>query len=196
MRQLAEWLASQASIALENARLHDVVQRQAMTDDLTGLVNRRRFMAALEAEIERVSRIGGGLALVLIDLDDFKLINDHFGHHSGDQVLGAFATLLEAHIRDVDLAARLGGEEFALLLPDADLAGAVTTASRLCRSLAEGPIAWTDGNALSLTGSFGVADFVPGDTAEELLRLADRALYRAKAGGKNRVCIAREGRAA
>jgi diguanylate cyclase (GGDEF)-like protein len=195
-RQLAEWLASQAAIALENARLHDIVQRQAMTDELTGLVNRRRFMAALEAEIERAASLGSGPSVVLIDLDDFKLINDRFGHHSGDLVLEAFGKLLEDHIRDMDIAARLGGEEFALLLPEADLAGAVSTAGRLCRSLEERPIVRADGNALRLTASFGVANYASGDTGEELLRLADRALYRAKREGKNRVCIAREGRAA
>jgi diguanylate cyclase (GGDEF)-like protein len=195
-RQLAEWLASQAAIALENARLHDIVQRQAMTDDLTGLVNRRRFMAALEAEIERAVTLGRGPSVILIDLDDFKLINDRFGHHSGDRVLEAFGALLESHIRDVDIAARLGGEEFALLLPEADLAGAVSTAGRLCSSLDEQPIARADGNSLSLTASFGVANYVAGDTGEELLRLADRALYRAKREGKNRVCVAREGQAA
>jgi diguanylate cyclase (GGDEF)-like protein len=191
-RQLAEWLASQAAIALENARLHDIVQRQAMTDDLTGLVNRRRFMAALEAEIDRTARLGGGLSVVLVDLDDFKLVNDRFGHHSGDRVLEAFGALLSRHIRDVDLAARLGGEEFALLLPEADLAGAVSTATRLCTSLSERPLAFVEGNALSLTASFGVVHYVAGDTGEELLRLADRALYRAKGEGKNRVCVARE----
>jgi diguanylate cyclase (GGDEF)-like protein len=194
--QLAEWLASQASIALENARLHDMVQRQAMTDDLTGLVNRRRFMAALDAEIERVSKLGGTLSVVLIDLDDFKLVNDRFGHHSGDEVLEAFAALLEQHIRDVDIAARLGGEEFALLLPEADLAGAAATANRLCRSLAVRPLASADGHPLMLTASFGVAPFAPGDTGDELLRLADRALYRAKGEGKNRVRLARRDAAA
>ena len=83
-RQLAEWLAAQAGIALENARLHDLVQRQAITDDLTGLVNRRRFLGVLDTEVERAAQLGGGLGIVLIDLDDFKGINDRFGHHSGD----------------------------------------------------------------------------------------------------------------
>ena len=102
--KLAEWLSSQAAIALENARLHDVVQQQAMTDELTGLVNRRRFLAALEAEIGRARRLDGPVSVVLADLDDFKLINDRFGHHAGDEVLQAFADLLRAHGRDVDIA--------------------------------------------------------------------------------------------
>ena len=133
--KLAEWLSSQAAIALENARLHDIVQEQAMTDELTGLVNRRRFLAALESEIGRARRLDGPVSVVLADLDDFKLINDRFGHHAGDEVLQAFADLLRAHGRDVDIAGRLGGEEFALLLPETDVDGAVAGAERLCRSL-------------------------------------------------------------
>ena len=189
-RQLAEWLASQASIALENARLHDVVQRQAITDDLTGLVNRRRFISALEAELERATKLGGPVSVILVDLDDFKLINDRFGHHAGDRVLRAFAALLEAHIRDIDVAGRLGGEEFALLLPDADLAGATATAKRLQGALENGPIVHADADELSVTASFGVTQFAIGQSADELLRVADGALYRAKAEGKNRVCSA------
>jgi diguanylate cyclase (GGDEF)-like protein len=189
-RQLADWLASQASIALENARLHDIVQRQAMTDDLTGLVNRRRFIAALEAEIERATTLGVAISVILVDLDDFKLINDRFGHHAGDTVLQAFAELLRAHIRDVDVPGRLGGEEFALLLPDADLAGATATAQRLRHALDNGPIARAGAQDFRVTASFGVTQYVVGHSADELLRIADDALYRAKAEGKNRVCSA------
>ena len=110
--KLAEWLSSQAAIALENARLHDIVQWQAITDELTGLVNRRRFLDALRSEITRGQRLGGRLSVVLADLDGFKLVNDRFGHHAGDEVLIAFADLIKAHGQDVDVAARLGGEEF------------------------------------------------------------------------------------
>jgi diguanylate cyclase (GGDEF)-like protein len=195
-KQLAEWLAAQAGIALENARLHDLVQRQAITDDLTGLVNRRRFLEVLDTEVEQAARLGAGLAIVLIDLDDFKGINDRFGHHSGDRVLEALGALLQHHIRDIDLAARLGGEEFALLLPEIGRSDAVHVAERLCRSLSDRPIAWVEGNALSSTASFGVAHHLPGDSGEDLLRLADDALYRAKGDGKNRVRVARQGRAA
>ena len=195
-RQLAEWLAAQAGIALENARLHDLVQRQAITDDLTGLVNRRRFLAVLDAEVERAGQFKTGLAIVLIDLDDFKGVNDRFGHHSGDRVLAAFGSLLQEHVRDVDLAARLGGEEFALLLPEVEGRDAVLVAERLRRSLSGRPIASVEGNALSSTASFGVAQYRQGDTGEDLLRFADDALYRAKGEGKNRVCVAGEGRVA
>jgi diguanylate cyclase (GGDEF)-like protein len=195
-RKLGEWLSSQAAIALENARLHDVVQRQAITDELTGLVNRRRFLAALEAEVVRARRLGGPLTVVLADLDDFKPINDRFGHHMGDAVLVGFADVIREHVRDVDVAGRLGGEEFALLLPETDLGGAEAGAERLRRSLAEQHLALADGHLQRVTASFGVAQLAAGQSGDELLRAADAALYRAKAAGKNRVSLDSEAPAA
>ena len=188
--KLAEWLSSQAAIALENARLHDIVQEQAMTDELTGLVNRRRFLAALESEIGRARRLDGPVSVVLADLDDFKLINDRFGHHAGDEVLQAFADLLRAHGRDVDIAGRLGGEEFALLLPETDVDGAVAGAERLCRSLSLLRIWLGEGREVSMTASFGVAELAADQSWSGLLRAADLALYQAKEQGKNRVARA------
>jgi diguanylate cyclase (GGDEF)-like protein len=188
--KLAEWLSSQAAIALENARLHDIVQFQAITDELTGLVNRRRFLEALRSEITRGKRLGGRLSVVLADLDGFKLVNDRFGHHAGDEVLIAFADLLRAHGRDVDVAARLGGEEFAILLPETGLDGASTVADRLCRSLAELQIPLGAGEKVTVTASFGVAELGESQSVDGLLRAADSALYRAKEHGKNRVELA------
>ena len=188
--KLAEWLSSQAAIALENARLHDIVQFQAITDELTGLVNRRRFLDALHSEIARGKRLGGRLSVVLADLDGFKEINDRFGHHAGDEVLIAFADLLRAHGRDVDVAARLGGEEFAVLLPETGLDGARSVADRLCRSLAELQIPLGAGEKVMVTASFGVAELGESQSVDALLRAADSALYRAKEHGKNRVELA------
>jgi diguanylate cyclase (GGDEF)-like protein len=188
--KLAEWLSSQAAIALENARLHDIVQRQAMTDELTGLVNRRRFLVALESEIGRARRLGGPLSVVLADLDDFKMINDRFGHHAGDEVLQAFADLIRAHGRDVDIAGRLGGEEFALLLPETDVSGAAAGAERLCLALSQLRIWLGEGREVSVTASFGVAELAEDQSWNGLLRAADAALYQAKEQGKNRVARA------
>jgi len=188
--KLAEWLSSQAAIALENARLHDIVQWQAITDELTGLVNRRRFLDALHSEIARGKRLGGRLSVVLADLDGFKEVNDRFGHHAGDEVLIAFADLLRAHGRDVDVAARLGGEEFAVLLPETGLDGASTVADRLRRSLAELQIPLGVGEKVTVTASFGVAELGESQSVDGLLRAADSALYRAKERGKNRVELA------
>ena len=186
-RTLAEWLASQAAVALENARLHDIVQRQAITDDLTGLVNRRRFIEALDAEIERARRFDSPLAIVLADLDNFKQVNDEFGHHGGDLVLRAFADLIRLHVRDVDVSGRIGGEEFAILLPETDSAGAAHVAERMRRSLNDVSIPLSDGATIHVASSFGVAELAPDQEGEDLLRAADTALYRAKDEGKNRV---------
>ena len=126
-------------IALENARLHGLVQRQAVTDELTGLANRRRFLTQLESEIARSRRTGATLAIVLADLDDFKRVNDTYGHEVGDEALGTFAEILRTTVRDIDLPVRLGGEEFAVLLPDTDLPGAVQLAERVRRALEKTP---------------------------------------------------------
>jgi diguanylate cyclase (GGDEF)-like protein len=185
---LAEWLASQATIALENARLHHVVRRQAITDELTGLVNRRRFNEVLDDEIERSRRHGTTLSVLLADLDDFKRINDRFGHPAGDEALREFANLLRVHLREIDVAGRLGGEEFAVLLPETDLEGALAVAERLRRHV--------DARAASgerdvrLTTSIGVAQYHSG-SREDLLRQADEGLYQAKQQGKNCVVAGR-----
>ncbi len=188
--ELADWLAAQAAIALENARLHQVVRRQALTDELTGLVNRRRFIEALDAEIARASRLGDTLSVLVADLDDFKRINDRFGHPAGDEALRTFADLLRAQLRAIDTAARLGGEEFGILLPGTDLEGAVMVGERIRAHLAERRILQDDsgGSGLGLTASIGVVQYRSG-SHDELLRRADAALYRAKEQGKNRVVV-------
>jgi diguanylate cyclase (GGDEF)-like protein len=186
-RKLAEWLASQAAVALDNARLHDVVQRQAITDDLTGLVNRRRFIEALDAEVERARQFGSALTIVLADLDNFKQVNDEFGHHGGDVVLRAVADLIRSHVRDVDVSGRIGGEEFAILLPETDRIGATRVAERMRRSLNSVAISISDESAINAASSFGVAELEPEQSGDDLLRAADAALYRAKDEGKNRV---------
>jgi diguanylate cyclase (GGDEF)-like protein len=187
-KELAEWLASQAAVALENARLHAVVQHQAITDDLTGLVNRRRFMDALQAEIERARKFGSPLTVVLTDLDDFKRVNDDHGHHAGDDVLRAFARLVRSHVRDVDVPSRIGGEEFAILLPETDSADAASVAERMRHSLSVVPVPVGEHETVQMTSSFGVAELVDGQSGDDLMRAADTALYAAKAAGKN--CVA------
>jgi diguanylate cyclase (GGDEF)-like protein len=183
---LAHSLAAQASIALDNARLHGVVKRQAVTDELTGLANRRSFREQLETELSRAERFGNPVSLVVADLDDFKLVNDHFGHQAGDDVLRAFADILRGRIRSVDLAARLGGEEFSILLPETGLDGAEALAESLRIAVAELAVP-VDSSEVRVTASFGVAAFPQTHTADELMTAADLALYRAKRRGKNRV---------
>ncbi|TMK69542.1 MAG: diguanylate cyclase [Actinobacteria bacterium] len=191
-RMTAASLAAQAVVALENARLHRIVERQARVDGLTGLANRRHCEDQLATELARVERFGGPLALVLADLDNFKDVNDRFGHGTGDVVLREFAQTLEAGIRDVDLAGRWGGEEFVLILPGTDLSGAARVAERIRAGRADRVVLTAEGEPIRVTASFGVAVFPDAATAEELLAAADGALYQAKRGGKNRVAAAHE----
>jgi diguanylate cyclase (GGDEF)-like protein len=192
-RELAHWLGSQASVALENARLHRLVERQANTDGLTELPNRRHFEEALEGEISRAERFGGGLALILADLDDFKQVNDRYGHQAGDDVLRTFASILRDTVREIDLPARYGGEEFAVLLPQTDIEGAHQLAERLRRALASRPMATQPGSLVAVTSSFGVASFPEAATPAALFAAADDALYQAKHAGKNCVVSASAG---
>jgi diguanylate cyclase (GGDEF)-like protein len=188
--ELAAWLGSQAAVALENARLHRLVERQAVTDGLTDLANRRQFEEALAAEINRAQRFGGTLALILADLDNFKQVNDRYGHQAGDEVLRRFADVLRETVRDVDVPARYGGEEFAVLLPQTDMEGAERLAERLRQAVAERPLTTRPGALVACTASFGVASFPDSSTPAALFAAADEALYRAKAAGKNRVVCA------
>jgi len=186
-RMTAASLASHAAIALENARLHRIVERQAMVDGLTGIANRRACEEALASEISQADRLGTTLTLVLADLDDFKHVNDEHGHAAGDEVLREFASVLRATVRDSDLAGRWGGEEFLLLLPGADAAGGAQLAERVRASLAERSFLGSQGAVLAVGCSFGVAQHASGGDARDLFTAADRALYRAKRKGKNRV---------
>jgi len=191
-KMTAASLAAQAVVALDNARLHRIVERQARVDGLTGLANRRQCEDQLETELARVERFGGPLAVVLADLDNFKDVNDQFGHATGDIVLREFAHTLEAGIRDVDLAGRWGGEEFVLVLPGTDLAGAARVADRIRTARAERVVLSPDGQPIRVTASFGVAAFPDVQTVDGLLAAADSALYQAKGAGKNRVMAAQE----
>jgi len=189
-RELALWLGSQAAIALENVRLHRLVARQASTDGLTELANRREFEESLANEISRAERFGGSLALILADLDNFKQVNDRFGHQAGDEVLKAFADILRETVRDIDVAARYGGEEFAVLLPQTDVDGAERLAERLRGAVETSPLAEAQGRPVVVTSSFGVAAFPEAGTPASLFGAADEALYRAKRAGKNCVVCA------
>lgn len=164
------------------------LRRLATTDPLTGLANRRSFVGAMEQEIERIRRFPGTeAALLMFDLDHFKGINDSLGHAAGDQVLKEFARRLQERLRKIDLAGRLGGEEFAVLLPGTGSGGACTLAGRLLREAAGAPMT-IEGRELTVTVSIGVASLSASDeTPDATLHRADMALYAAKAEGRNRV---------
>jgi diguanylate cyclase (GGDEF)-like protein len=183
-------LAGQGAVAIENARLHRLIQKQARTDGLTSLANHREFQEQLAHEVERAQRFGVPVGLVLLDLDDFKMINDQYGHLAGDNVLKAVSGALRGAIRDIDQASRYGGEEFAVILPHTTVEGATRLAERLRQAIAERVASAPDGRQIRITASFGVAG-LPSHAATqvELIATADAALYRAKQSGKNRVAV-------
>ena len=187
-RELFGYLAGQAAVSIENVDLHELVQSQAVTDELTGLSNHRRFQEVLSNEFERHSRFGQNLGFVMLDIDNFKLVNDTYGHQQGDRVLREVARVLRDSCREVDEPARYGGEEFAVALPETDVEGAYNLAERVRRAVEELEIPLLNGEGgVRVTASLGAAS-VPPSTADRdsLVEAADAALYRAKRAGKNR----------
>jgi diguanylate cyclase (GGDEF)-like protein len=187
--ELLEYLAGQAIVSIENASLHETVGRQAVTDELTGLANARALRSILDREIERSRRFQSPLGLVMVDLDDFKQVNDRHGHQQGDEMLASVAAVLRDLSRDIDAPARYGGEELAVVLPQTDSEGAALLAERMREAVERLRVPSVSGDgSLRVTASFGVAS-VPESAADrdELVAAADAALYRAKRGGKNRV---------
>jgi diguanylate cyclase (GGDEF)-like protein len=186
-RELFHYLAAQAGVSIENVELHETVQRQAVTDELTGLSNHRRFQEALAAELERARRFDTGIGLVMLDVDNFKQVNDTYGHQVGDRVLQEVARVLRTESREVDEPARYGGEELAVILPAADLEGAFGLAERVRTGIQAIEVPIDGGDPLRVTASFGVAA-LPESALDQgsLIAAADAALYTAKRAGKNR----------
>ncbi|HET7309438.1 MAG TPA: GGDEF domain-containing protein [Actinomycetota bacterium] len=176
---------TQAAPVLANLRNLSIAQLRAATDSLTWLPNARAVQDTLKLLVAQPSRMLWPLGTVLLDLDHFKDINDTFGHGIGDEVLAAVGVALQSTVRESDFVGRYGGEEFIMLLPDADRETTLQVAERVRTAIAN--INVLEGDS-AVTASFGVAVF-PGDApdAARLVRNADRALYRAKANGRNRV---------
>jgi diguanylate cyclase (GGDEF)-like protein len=167
----------------ELARREEVIRQLSLTDALTGVGNRRSLDDRLAAESERAKRYGLPLSLLILDIDHFKRVNDTFGHIAGDAVLRAMGVLLRRFLRQSDSAARLGGEEFVVLMPGTTLADATAVAERMCQEIA----AQERVDPPSITASFGVAGLQGDESGVALLARADAALYLAKTGGRNRV---------
>lgn len=176
----------------QGKRMETLLRNQAYTDSLTGLFSRGHFMALAETELQRAVRYTTALSMLMLDIDYFKQINDSYGHKVGDQVLKLFALVCRRELRDVDLIGRIGGEEFAVLLPQTNQTQALEVAQRLCNELAKASLLTHDKQLVTFTVSVGVLSLNPAqfNTIDSLLMLADQAMYEAKSKGRNRVCLA------
>jgi diguanylate cyclase (GGDEF)-like protein len=184
-------IANQAAAVIRGGQLLDETRRLAITDGLTGLHNRRHFVRQLEDNVQRATRYQESMALIMLDLDYFKDVNDRFGHYVGDRVLELLAVALQDSVRDSDRAARLGGEEFALLLLRCDRELAISIADRVQDRIRHLTLEGLPEPDIDLSASVGIAFFPEdGSTPKELMRAADDALYVAKRSGRDRVVLA------
>jgi two-component system, cell cycle response regulator len=186
---LLKYLANQTSLPILNAQLHEQIKRQAHLDPLTGIPNRRHFFETAEVEFQRSQRYRHNLAVIMLDIDFFKNINDTFGHEVGDQMLTKVAETCRSRIRTTDLVGRYGGDEFLILLPETDIAGAKGIAESIQTTI-ENQTSPVEDNLVRITVSLGIAmksestlDLV------QLLRFADEAMYAAKQAGRNQIII-------
>jgi diguanylate cyclase (GGDEF)-like protein len=187
-------LARQAAVGVENVLLHQEAQRLSITDGLTSLWNYRYMNMRLSQEVERAIRFNRALALLVIDIDHFKQINDRFGHQRGDAILAELANRVVTETRaQVDTVARYGGEEFVLILPETPLEGAMVVAEKVRTSIAETPFGGEGEEPITVTVSIGIAVFPQhGAKPQTLIRAADQALYEAKSRGRDRIVTAEE----
>jgi diguanylate cyclase (GGDEF)-like protein len=181
--------AGQASVAIENVLLHQETQQLSITDGLTGVWNRRYLEMTLRKEIERAQRFGRPLSLLMLDIDRFKKVNDKHGHQRGDEVLIEVTKRMLGEIRgNIDVVGRYGGEEFVVLLPETPSGGARVVAEKIRTAIRDQPFVGVSAEPVAVTVSLGIATYPEdGASAEELIRRADEAMYRAKAEGRDRV---------
>jgi len=190
---LATAIAGQIALSLANLKLRDDLREQSIRDPLTGLFNRRFMQESLSRELQRASRRKRPLSLLFIDLDHFKLFNDNFGHDAGDMVLSAIADCFRRNFRGADVICRYGGEEFAIILPEASTKDAAKRAEALRMEVSSLRLTLRDQALDRVTVSIGVASFPDhGTEVEALLRQADRGLYESKTKGRDRVSVAKK----
>jgi diguanylate cyclase (GGDEF)-like protein len=185
---LIELFGQLVGASIGNIKLFEKIQRQATTDGLTGLANHKTFYEILEKELWRSRRYGGQISLIMIDIDNLKKINDAYGHRAGDKVIKEIGRKVKECIRQIDIAARYGGDEFAVILPNTSLADAVIVAERMVHAVAHSPTTWGKGQ-IPLSISVGLGQYDADANPEDITSRSDQALYMAKQAGKNTVRI-------
>ena len=174
--------------SIGNVSLFEKTQLQAKTDGLTGMLNHRMFYETLEVELHRTQRYGGRLSVIMIDIDNLKPINDRYGHRAGDMAIKQIARRISACIRQIDIAARYGGDEFSVILPNTSLDDAIVVAERMIHMTSGTPMLWEQ-HRIPLSISLGVGEYDGENSAGDVTKATDKALYAAKQSGKGRVHV-------
>jgi diguanylate cyclase (GGDEF)-like protein len=188
LKWLAGNMAERLAMTLADMQLREILRAQSIRDPLTGWFNRRYMEETLEREIRRAARNESPLAMIMLDVDNFKEFNDSFGHEAGDVALQDLCQMLKAHVRDEDVACRFGGDEFVLILPDTSAELAAQRAEEMRIAVEHVEMQYHGHLLRPMTLSFGIATFpANGKTSQELLRASDTALFRAKSEGRDRV---------
>ncbi|MHC4641079.1 MAG: sensor domain-containing diguanylate cyclase [Planctomycetota bacterium] len=185
---LIELFSQLVGASIGNIKLFEKIQHQATTDGLTGLANHKTFYEILEKELWRSRRYGGQISLIMIDIDNLKKINDTYGHRAGDKVIREISRKIKECIRQIDTAARYGGDEFAVILPNTSLADATIVAERMVDAVAHSPAIWKKDH-IPLSISVGLGQYDADTNPEDITSGSDKALYTAKKAGKNTVRI-------
>jgi diguanylate cyclase (GGDEF)-like protein len=194
VRQFTATMSEHLALALASLKLRETLRAQSVRDPLTGLFNRRFMQESLEREFARADRSGESVAVVMMDVDHFKSYNDTFGHEAGDIVLAHVGQTFQNSIRASDIACRYGGEEFVIILPGMDAAGAMVRAEQICQSIRNLDVRHQGRKLDAVSLSAGVAVYPQhGKVSEEVLNVADAALYEAKRAGRDRVMLASAG---
>jgi len=192
-RTLVELFSQLTAASIGNIKLFEKIQRQATTDGLTGLANHKRFYEILEKELWRSRRYGGKISLIMVDIDNLKTINDAHGHRAGDRAIKKTSAKIKESIRQIDTAARYGGDEFAIILPNTELGDAVVVAQRIVEAVGNSTLSWK-AEQIRLSVSVGLGEYGSDSSPEDITGRSDEALYVAKQSGKNTFRIFQRGR--